>query len=221
MKGKAGARDTIQMQARKVKAREYNGFIIRVGKKLTMPELRRAYLKFLAERAQEQERDLRIRRPVLPQPKLITGGEMRPLALTLIPTLTLTLTPTLTLTLALTLTPNREPTCSPSSYPGPPPNPDQVLRCSPTSWCAPPRRHQLHRARAGRPQPLACPAGWPGLAGRPLQERAQRHPGRRDGAGQEGAIHRAARAPQGAQRDGLALNPSLNTTVLNLIPYPR
>ena len=110
MKGKAGARDTIQMQARNVKAREYNGLMIRVGKKLTMPELRRAYLKFLAERAQEQERDLRIRRPVLPQPKLITGGEMRPLALTLIPTLTLTLTPTLTLTLTLTLTPHRKPT---------------------------------------------------------------------------------------------------------------
>ena len=57
------------------------------------------FLEFLA-------RDLSIRGPVLPQPKLITGGEMRPLALTLIPTLTLTLTPTLT----LTLTPHRKPT---------------------------------------------------------------------------------------------------------------
>ena len=39
-----------------------------------------AYLEFLADRTQKEERDRR--GPVLPQPKLITGGEMRPLALT-------------------------------------------------------------------------------------------------------------------------------------------
>ena len=97
------------------------------------------YSEFLADRIQK---NLSIRRQVLPQPKLITGGEMRPLALILTSTLTSDpLIRTLTQTLALTLALNREPAWnpSPSPYPNPTPNPNQV-RCGPTSWCAPPRR---------------------------------------------------------------------------------
>ena len=96
------------------------------------------YSEFLADRIRKED----IRETVLPQPKLITGGEMRPLALILTSTLTSDpLIRTLTQTLALTLALNREPACnpSPSPYPNPPPNPNQV-RCGPTSWCAPPRR---------------------------------------------------------------------------------
>ena len=88
------------------------------------------------------QKHLSIRGPVMPQPKLITGGEIRPLALTLTSTPTSdTLTRTLAQTLALTLAPNRVLTRnpSPSPYPNPPPNPNQV-RCGPTSWCAPSRR---------------------------------------------------------------------------------
>ena len=97
-----------------------------------------SFSEFLADRIRKED----IRETVLPQPKLITGGEMRPLALTLTSTLTSDpLIRTLTQTLALTLALNREPACnpSPSPYPNPPPNPNQV-RCGPTSWCAPPRR---------------------------------------------------------------------------------
>jgi len=96
------------------------------------------YSEFLADRIRKED----IRETVLPQPKLITGGEMRPLALTLTSTLTSDpLTRTLTQTLALTLATNRVLTRnpSPSPYHNPPPNPNQV-RCGPTSWCAPPRR---------------------------------------------------------------------------------
>ena len=79
-----------------------------------------SFSEFLADRIQK---DLSIRGQVLPQPKLITGGEMRPLALTLTSTPTSDpLTRTLAQTLALSLAPNRVPTCnpSPSPYPNPP-----------------------------------------------------------------------------------------------------